>query len=125
MHRTIVSFTALLVALAVAVPGVAQEPADCESVEELRREVRELRKLVEELTRRIDAMEYQRLPRAADARPAPAAPRVVPDWSEPANSKLRFPFNIERGSAAPIPQPRIQLEPRRYENFDRAPRSPR
>jgi hypothetical protein len=73
----------------------AQEPTDSEAIAELRQEVSELRKLVAELTAKTEAMEYQWLPRAADAKANPQArPRLAPDVPP----YLRFPIDIERGT---------------------------
>jgi len=93
----------------------AQDPPASDSVDDLRREIQELRKQVQDLMKRVEELEYQRLPGIRNAQPqtAPqpgfARPGSAAPSSEPSGSKLIFPYNIERGSAAPL-QPRVPLD---------------
>lgn len=77
-----------------------QEPSEPEQIEELRREVAELRQAIAELTKRLEGNEYQQLPRLETIVPrdSKADVRVTP----PLEKNLRFPVDIERGSAAPV-----------------------
>ncbi len=97
------------ICLALALTSTAQEPAMRDEIHELRREVVELKQLVEELTRRLEGVEYQRLPLLEQpgnslARPSGTnANSGEPLWLPVEDkSKLRFPYNIERGSSAPV-----------------------
>ena len=90
-------------AIVVATPCRGQEPADSEKIAELRREVQELRGLVAELLKKMEAQEYERMPRIENVRIHPPTYHPVAVPVEP-NSKLRFPYSIERGTAAPLSQ---------------------
>ena len=128
MRRTIFNLAVLVVASVVGFPAVAQEATERESIEELRREVRELRQLVEELSKRLDALPYERLPRAADTPPDSPARESLRRATDPEpHSKLRFPLDVERGTAAPFMELRRKLDPPRspYERFDKSPLPPR
>jgi hypothetical protein len=103
MKTLILSFTAAIVAVLTAFPCRGQELIEQDDTAELRREVTELRSIVNELMKKIDAMEYGRMPRIETTQPQPPnlnRHTIVP--SQPGTSKLRFPIDIERGSAAPI-----------------------
>jgi hypothetical protein len=88
-----------LLTFSVAAHCAAEEPSEREQIEELRREVAELRQAIAELTKRLEGNEYQQLPRLETiaARPSKADVRITPE----APKNLRFPIDIERGSAAP------------------------
>jgi hypothetical protein len=115
-------FTIVLALAALgAVPCMASEPADSQSIDELRREVAELRAVVAELTKRLEAFEYQALPRAEiknpqlDEPPSPRSyvlplaqlgpspidmrnnpPQVLSVPKQPLPHYLRFPEQVER-----------------------------
>jgi len=98
------TFAGTILALLIAFPCCGQEPigggAEGENIAELRREVLELRGLVHELMKKMEAMEYGRIPRMEHSQPQSQVYRPVAAPVDP-KSKLRFPFDVERGSAAP------------------------
>ena len=103
------TFAGTILALLIAFPCCGQEPIvgdDGDNIAELRREVLELRGLVHELLKKMEAMEYGRIPRMEHSQPQVYRPVAAP--VDP-KSKLRFPFDIERGSAAPT-QRNTQLQ---------------
>jgi len=103
-----------ILALLIAFPCRGQEPISGDkgdNIAELRREVLELRELVNELMKKLEAMEYGRIPRIEHSQPQPQVYRPVAAPLEP-RSKLRFPFDTERGSAAPTPRnTQLQISP--------------
>jgi hypothetical protein len=109
MNNAFRFFGCLGLVFAMVFAVAAQDAGERNEIDELRREVRELRQLVDELTRRLEGVEYQRLPRLEQ----PTVPLGGPlkrrsdgaesVWS-PAEgiSKLQFPYDIERGSSFPV-----------------------
>lgn len=120
LRITLCSFAALT--LLITGQSFAQEPAEPQSNDDLRREVAELRAAVAELTKRLEAFEYQAIPRAEIKTPHPiespssarsyvlplaqpahfpvevqhSAPNVVYPPKQPLPHYLRFPEQIER-----------------------------
>ena len=73
---------------------------ESDTTEQLRREVEELRQTVNALRARLDELEYQGLPQAAKLM---SGGQLTEPHSEISPvGYLRFPFNIERGTSAPI-----------------------
>jgi len=98
-----VTFAGTILALLIAFPCCGQVPIvgdNGDNIAELRREVLELRGLVHELMKKMEAMEYGRIPRMEHSQPPSQVYRPVAAPVDP-KSKLRFPFDVERGSAAP------------------------
>src|SRR3954464_10671790 len=107
MIRTCAIVSTLILGVAMALSCVAQEPTSGESVDDLRGEIAELRKQMAELAKRVEELEYQRLPGIRDRQPQAERPPVgvrpaSAPAAEPSGSKLRFPYDIERGNA-PLP----------------------
>lgn len=98
--RTYAAVGLVALSAAVAVRCGGEELGEREQMEELRREVAELRKAVAELTKRLEGQEYQQLPRVETI--VPPASRAEVRIEPPLPKNLRFPVNIERGSAAPV-----------------------
>jgi hypothetical protein len=67
--KTFSTFASLVLAAAVVFQCIGQDSGDKATVTELRREVHELRTLVTALTKKVEAMEYQNLPRRLDSSP--------------------------------------------------------
>lgn len=78
---------------------VGEPPDENEAVAQLRREVAELKELVNALRQQLNELEYQGLPRAPKVAPPGEAPEEVPEAAPV--SYLRFPLNVERGTAVP------------------------
>src|SRR6478735_9242360 len=78
-------------------PCLGQEPTDSPSNEDLRREVAELRATVAELAKRLETMEYQRLPRAEIRSPLLPEPRMAePSFMSPPVQLVRFPVEVHQ-----------------------------
>ena len=124
--RVTLQFVAIL-SLFVAGHCLAQDPAEPQSNDDLRREVSELRTAVAELTKRLEAFEYQAIPRAEIKSPQlaeppssspsyvlplaqpesfPAAalysPKVITRPMPPLPTYLRFSEQIERAMMGPF-----------------------
>jgi len=84
-----------LVFLSLGNSCFGEPPAESETVEQLRREVGELKQLVNALRERLNELEYQGLPRVPKSVPPVESPGAAPV------SYLRFPLDVERGTAIP------------------------
>ena len=79
----------------------AQEPAADPTHDELRREVAELRSAVAELTRRLETLEYQKMPRAEIRTPELVEPRVAtPSYVWPTVQPAGFPIDLRNRPTA-------------------------
>lgn len=74
--------------------------SESDTMEQLRREVEELRQTVNAMRARLDELEYQGLPQAAKLMPGGQLTESHSEISPV--GYLRFPFNIERGTSAPM-----------------------
>jgi len=99
--RQAMIFGLVVAGYVIANPCSAQEPAGAPPTEELQREVADLRKAVAELTKRLEAMEYQQMPRMGAITPRLAAPRFLSPILAPPPPYLRFSVDIERAMLAP------------------------
>src|SRR5437868_60212 len=76
---------------------LGQEPTDSSSNEELRREVAELRATVADLAKRLETMEYQRMPRAEIRSPLlPERRMAEPSFMSPPVQLARFPVEVHQ-----------------------------
>lgn len=88
---------------------LAQDPTDTVSNEDLRREVAELRATVTELAKRLETMEYQRMPRAEIRSPLLPEPRLAePSFLSPPVQLARFPVEVHQLPKT-IPSPKKTL----------------
>jgi hypothetical protein len=105
---TLLSFTAL--PLFVTAQCFGQEPADPQSTNELRREVTELRAAVAELTKRIEAFEYQAMPRAEIKDPQRLAePSSAPSYVLPLAHAASFPVDMGNNEPSTMSAPKQTL----------------
>lgn len=92
-------------------PCLGQEPTDSPTNEDLRREVAELRATVAELAKRLETMEYQRMPRAEIRSPLLPEPRMAePSYMPPPVQLARFPVEVHQLPKT-IPSPKRTLPP--------------
>src|SRR4051794_1194329 len=99
MNRDLRPLAFSLITLSSAITGqcLGQEPTDSPSNADLRREVAELRATVAELAKRLDTMEYQRIPRAEIRSPQLAEPRFSePSYTSPPVQPVRFPVEVHQ-----------------------------
>jgi hypothetical protein len=77
--------------------GFCQEAAESPSNDDLRREVAELRATIAELSKRLETLEYQKMPRAELPIPQLAEPRnPVPSYIWPTVQPARFPVEVHQ-----------------------------
>jgi hypothetical protein len=87
----------LVISSFVAARCVGQEPNEAQSNDDLRREVAELRAMVAELTKRLETLEYQEIPRAEIRSPQLTEPRnVLPNYVWPTGQPVRFPVEVHQ-----------------------------
>jgi hypothetical protein len=95
-HR-LLAFSLISISAFITGQCLAQEPTDTASTADLRRELAELRATVAELTQRLDAMEYQHIPRADFVAPEFAEPRQIePSFTAPPLQPVRFPVEVHQ-----------------------------
>jgi hypothetical protein len=87
----------------------AQERVEPQSSDELRREVAELRAAVAELTKRLEAFEYQAIPRAEIKKPQLAEPSSTPSYVLPLAQPARFPVEVQHGPPQVLSVPKQPL----------------
>lgn len=87
--RHTIQVAALVFGSWIASQCLAQEPTDPQSTADLRREVTELRATVAELTKRLEAMEYQKIPQAGMPNPELASPKLA-ELSDAAPGSMRY-----------------------------------
>jgi len=104
-------FTIVLALASVgALPCIASEPIDPQSTDDLRREVAELRAVVAELTKRLEAFEYQAIPRAEIKNPQLAEPpSPAPSYVLPLAQAPRFPVEVQYNTPKVLSIPKQPL----------------
>src|SRR4051794_9542800 len=108
MHLNLSSVVLALGAF-VALPCIAQQPIDPQSTNDLRREVAELRAAVAELTKRLEAFEYQAIPRAEIKNPQLAEPSSAPSYVLPLAQPAGFPVDVRYSVPNVVSPPQLPL----------------
>ena len=107
LRITLCSFAALT--LLTTGQSFAQEPAEPQSNDDLRREVAELRAAVAELTKRLEAFEYQAIPRAEIKTPQHDEPRSARSYVLPLAQPAHFPVEVQYSAPNVVSPPKQPL----------------